>query len=225
MKKFAEQCTQNLETWDTRSKELRATTSAPPETPQPETICPSSLPKVFLSAFPLALPVHCVGTPTEDTRTTLSDSESTPTPPHTTPPSISAFSSSTLTSPTESVGSYVFSPRSDTPSTPSTHPYQLSSASSATSSSDATNAMRAAYHASVRKKRSIQNRNSWNASPIAFYSPPPPLAPRPVHPTVVLNDSPFVKESLVPPDSFLKPDDSITSDTILSPPTQMDSDP
>lgn len=219
MTKFAEQCTQNLKTWDTRSKELRATTSGtmvPPEPPQSEVPFPSSqsIPEVFLNAFPLTLPVHWVGPPAEDTMSTLPDSESlnplpthapTPTPPYTHLPSISTlFSlSSPLISPAESVGSCLLSPRLDTPSTlhshPS-HPYRPSSAGSTNSSSDATNAMRAAYHASVRKKRSIQNRNSWNASPIgsgSFYSPPPPLPTTPVQgfsPTATLDDL-LVKDS------------------------------
>ena len=197
MEPFAMQCTSNLKTWEARSSELATTTpAAPPEAPN-HSISPSRLPNNFFTAFPMTIPTHLV-TPEEQAEafgawhpiegsSSSSDvsSEHSPrldtqfTNSQTTAqlPSIYATYTpiSPLLSPVESVGSSLLSPRDQSFSSYYQRPSSAESGSSV--ASDATTAIRAAYHASIRKKRSM-NRNSWNASLTGSASSPPPQVPK-----------------------------------------------
>ncbi|KIM91611.1 hypothetical protein PILCRDRAFT_810896 [Piloderma croceum F 1598] len=198
MEPFAEQCTSNLRTWETRAAELiAAAPAAARETPS-RSVSPSRLPENFFTAFPMTIPTHFL-TPEEQAEafgtwhpTECSSASSDASSEHSYPlsetqsvnfPSTSQFPSihsayiptSPLYSPSESVGSSLLSPREQ--SGLSHHQRPSSAGSSSGVASEATTAIRAAYHASVRKKRSM-NRNSWNACNQTPPSSPPPVPPK-----------------------------------------------
>lgn len=193
MEPFAEQCTSNLRTWETRAAELIAAAPAVARESPSRSVSPSRLPENFFTAFPMTIPTHFL-TPEEQAEafgtwhpTECSSASSDASSEHSYPfsetqsvnsqstsqfPSIhSAYTpTSPLYSPSESVGSSLLSPREQP--TPSHHKRPSSAGSSSGVANEATTAIRAAYHASVRKKKSM-NRNSWNANPAPPSSPPP----------------------------------------------------
>ncbi|KAG2341633.1 HD-domain/PDEase-like protein [Suillus weaverae] len=174
METFACQCTTNLAMWVAR-KEVLSSVSAE-DSPYPPVVIPCLRPpEDFLTSFPLTLPAFVL---TADEPPASGEWHSTY------PPSDSSSSSdfgsdvhvdhpvifpslSPPASPAPSVGSsYALATRS-------------SSSSLASNTSDATQAMRAAYSASVRKKKSFHHRYSWNVTINSGSSPgistPPPL--------------------------------------------------
>lgn len=174
MEIFACQCTTNLAMWVAR-KEVLSSVSAE-DSPYPPVVIPCLRPpEDFLTSFPLTLPAFVL---TADEPPASGEWHSTY------PPSDSSSSSdfgsdvhvdhpvifpslSPPASPAPSVGSsYALATRS-------------SSSSLASNTSDATQAMRAAYSASVRKKKSFHHRYSWNVTINSGSSPgistPPPL--------------------------------------------------
>lgn len=191
MERFAQQCTHNLKTWEARSSELlMVSPDTLPEAPDP--MSQSRLPEDFSNAFPMTLPNHLV-TSDEQADTFLAwqptevfssspDTSSEYSYPHFEIHSIGSHATSQLPSPfispslipspCGSFGSCLLSPRSEHSTS---YPYcRPSSVGSSTSiASNATIAIRAAYHASVRKKGGL-NRNSWNMSPLGSTPPPPP---------------------------------------------------
>lgn len=197
MEPFAQQCTSNLRTWETRSADLTSADPAAPREAPNRPLSPSRLPDNFFTAFPMTIPAHLV-TPEEqaealgtwhsaDGSSSSSDASSEHSFPLSETQSVnpqspqlpsmhSAYTpTSPFHSPFESVGSFLLSPRDQ--SVHSNHRQRPSSAGSSSSiASDATTAIRAAYHVSVRKKRSM-NRSSWNASPC---NSTPPSVPPPV---------------------------------------------
>lgn len=170
MEIFACQCTTNLAMWVAR-KEVLSSASAD-DSPYPPVVIPCLRPpEDFLTSFPLTLPAFVL---TADEPVASGEWHSGY------PPSDSSSSSdfgsevhvdhpvvfpslSPPASPVPSVGSsYALAPRS-------------SSSSLASNTSDATQAMRAAYSASVRKKKSFHHRYSWNVTINPGTSTPPPL--------------------------------------------------
>lgn len=174
MEIFACQCTTNLAMWVAR-KEVLSSASAE-DSPYPPVVIPCLRPpEDFLTSFPLTLPAFVL---TADEPPASGEWHSAY------PPSDSSSSSdfgsdvhvdhpvifpslSPPASPVPSVGSsYALATRS-------------SSSSLASNASDATQAMRAAYSASVRKKKSFHHRYSWNVTinsgSIPGASTPPPL--------------------------------------------------
>lgn len=151
----------------------------------------------FFTAFPMALPTRLVApdvlaepssvwhrpemssSSSLSSETSYAQSDANPrTLSYNLPISVScAPGSPGLPSPCDSVGSSILSPRSDQffASTPQRPP---SASGNTTGTSDASNAIRAAYHASVRKKKSL-NRNSWNPMSYTDTGPSPsPMSPR-----------------------------------------------
>lgn len=174
MEIFACQCTTNLAMWVAR-KEVLSSSSAE-DSPYPPVVIPCLRPpEDFLTSFPLTLPAfvltadeppasgawHSAYPPSDSSSSSDFGSEV-----HVDHPVIFP-SLSPPASPVPSVGSsYALATRS-------------SSSSLASNTSDATQAMRAAYSASVRKKRSFHHRYSWNVTISSGSSPgisaPPPL--------------------------------------------------
>ncbi|KAI0915910.1 hypothetical protein AcV5_003388 [Taiwanofungus camphoratus] len=165
MEQFARQCRENLLMWETRSAELSANIEQAATTSSAPLAAQWQLVENFLSAFPPTLPESFRGA--EDQRTTFSS------------PACSSTSSasshyescesglpSPSISPSEPVSSVspLMQPRLEI--TPSHHrsPSVASTASYSTHALDATAAIRAAYKASVRKKKSF-HRSSWNPVP------------------------------------------------------------
>jgi hypothetical protein len=203
MEQFAKQCTANLRIWETRSSELIATALVTPlKEPHPP-VSPSRLPENFFNAFPMTIPTHLV-TPEEQAEAfgtwhhAEASSSSGASSEHSYPRSetqsinlqtisqLPSASASPLLPPPESPESCLLSPRE--PSVPS---YQRPSSAGSSSSiaSDATTSIRAAYHAGVRKKRSM-NRNSWNMSTRVSSPPPPsPQVPKVGFMNFVIKDS------------------------------------
>lgn len=184
MEPFARQCTSNLRMWETRSAELLVT--AAPIPPPTAPVSPSRLPEDFFTAFPMTIPTHLVtrkeqaeafGTyhPFEGSGSSSDSSSYDYSYPRSETQNLQTTSSthpssSPLISPLESVGP---SPREQY----IPHHQRPSSAGSSSSfaSEATTTTIRAAYHAGVRKKTSI-NRSSWNANP--WVSAPPPPSPQ-----------------------------------------------
>ncbi|KAF9233200.1 hypothetical protein BU15DRAFT_54219 [Melanogaster broomeanus] len=153
MQQFADQCTLNLEMWETRYLELTAENERTPCCP--EIIPPTRSPADFLTSFPLTLPTFILGYQ-EDQLPIIEW--------HTYPPSSPSTSSSSDTTP--DIG-HPSPPESPTPSSRSISfglAPRSSSSSLRGSTSPSTAAMRAAYEAGVRKKRSFY-RHSWTADP------------------------------------------------------------
>lgn len=172
MECFARQCATNLAMWEVH-QELQSSPSAE-QFPYSSVVVPSPRPpEDYLSSFPLTLPSFVL-TPeeshvSEDWHSMYPHSDSSSdvsSDLHVDHP-VTFQSPSLPASPVPSVGSYFsLAPRS-------------SSSSLASSANDATQTMRAAYSASVRKKKSFHHRRSWNASansgPSPVISMPPPL--------------------------------------------------
>lgn len=173
MECFAHQCTANLAMWEAR-QEILSSPSAK-EFPCPHVVVASPRPpEDYLCSFPLTLPAFVLS-PDESHASDEwhsiypSDSSSSSdisSDVHVEHPII-LQSTSPPASPVPSVGSFSsLAPRS-------------SSSSLASNANNATRTMRAAYSASVRKKKSFYHRHSWNASasfaPSPVISMPPPL--------------------------------------------------
>ncbi|KAG6335121.1 hypothetical protein ID866_3961 [Astraeus odoratus] len=159
MQQFADQCATNLVSWQNEQARLTSCTDqatiSPGDIPSP----PSPRPlHDFLASFPLTLPTFVLDQP---------DGPRVPWPassPQHPPSSLSSLDSNsdgqrTDTSP----------PDSPAPSVSSASFVLATRTSSGLNKKDAAVAMRAAYQAGVRKKRSFYNRYSWTAdlSPMA----------------------------------------------------------
>ncbi|KAF7971489.1 hypothetical protein HWV62_20946 [Athelia sp. TMB] len=196
LERFANQCTYNLQTWGTRAAEITAASDGGlPDVPNALLIQPG-LPEDFFTAFPMALPFHLVAPdlPAEPSRwghrpdpsssssicSEISHSQSDTLSPNLSTTALYAPGSPALPSPSDSIGSSLFSLRSEqflsgTPQRPPS-----ASSCNTNGNSDVSTSIRAAYQAqaSMRKKRSINNRNSWN--PMSYRDPisNPPNSPR-----------------------------------------------
>jgi hypothetical protein len=170
MEVFACQCTTNLAMWVAR-KEVLSSASAE-DSPYPPVVIPCLRPpEDFLTSFPLTLPAFVL---TADEPVASGEWHSAY------PPSDSS-SSSDFGSDVHVEHPVVFPslspPASPVPSVSSSYALATRSSSSslASNTSDATQAMRAAYSASVRKKKSFHHRYSWNVTIKSGTSTPPPL--------------------------------------------------
>ncbi|KAG1862710.1 hypothetical protein DFJ58DRAFT_700232 [Suillus subalutaceus] len=174
MEIFACQCTTNLAMWVARREVLSSPDAEDP--PYPPVVIPCLRPpEDFLTSFPLTLPAFVL---TADEPPTSGEWHSAY------PPSDSS-SSSDFGSEVHVEHPVVFPslspPASPVPSVGSSYALATRSSSSslASNTSDATQAMRAAYSASVRKKKSFHHRYSWNVTISSGSSPgisaPPPL--------------------------------------------------
>ncbi|TFK91193.1 HD-domain/PDEase-like protein [Polyporus arcularius HHB13444] len=207
MEQFAQQTRENLARWQARAAELASEPPLSPAIPGTPLAWPSQAPNDFLTAFPPALPdsfrmldesfyppcfhpLHHRFSSVEPSTSSSSSKSSTP---------------SQYESCESSLPSPVFSPvleASTVPMSPtvatlpprlelahlihhSRAPSVVSNAPSASSGSvfsitnEATAAIRAAYKASVRKKKSF-HRSSWNPSPTP-YTDLSPVAASPLH--------------------------------------------
>lgn len=164
MQRFADQCTSNLAMWEARLK-LPSTNERPPSSPERAT--PTRSPEDFLTSFPLTLPTFVLSYQDDHqpagewhTYSPSSPSPSSSSSSEAIPDNLLGDQLSPPASPSPSVGStsFVLAPRSSS-----------SSLRTNSSTSGAAAAMRAAYEAGVRKKRSFYNRYSWSAdlSPVS----------------------------------------------------------
>ncbi|KAI0031340.1 hypothetical protein K488DRAFT_52260 [Vararia minispora EC-137] len=155
---YASLCGSNLSVWKDRVHTL-SSASCPDtaETESTTTATPSQLPEDFLTAFPMTLPSSLVNA---DHSERLSQSE---------------WATSTASGSSESPNSPVLSP-TDPPSAAPSRAMSIISTNSTTAGlssilsascvvDSGKAAIRAAYKASVRKKPSFQNRNSWSPAP------------------------------------------------------------
>lgn len=178
MDTFARQCTTNLAMWVARRDVLSSPYAEQYPCP-PVTIPSPRPPEDFLTSFPLTLPSFFL---TPDAPPASGEWHSTY------PPSDSSSSSDASSDVhiEQPVAFPSFSPpASPAPSVGSSYALATRSSSSslASNTSDATQAMRAAYSASVRKKKSFHHRHSWNAS-ISFGSSPVISMPPPLLATI-----------------------------------------
>ncbi|EGO03733.1 hypothetical protein SERLA73DRAFT_101986 [Serpula lacrymans var. lacrymans S7.3] len=208
MAKFARQCTSNLRFWEGRRSEFTANGESGPSPDVDGPVTISQSPETFLSAFPMALPTFFMNH--QDDRLVPLDWSSTYTPSERSTsssdsdsqlidaqgaqcdslPSVPTSLSSPI-SPSDSVGSCLLSPQSEH-SVSSQRPVSIASLGS-NGLNDSTAVMRAAYQASVRKKKSF-HRYSWNTATSAL--PPPPIPPPalPTTPKVAVAQSVIVTE-------------------------------
>ncbi|KZT64550.1 HD-domain/PDEase-like protein [Daedalea quercina L-15889] len=164
---FAQQCRENLAIWIERSEQL--TTGADEPSSPTSTATQTQRVEEFLSAFPPTLP-DSFRVPEEP----LSPLMSNPSPPSSQSSGSSHYQSCESGPPSPSASSFMPTPQSpsfpharldiSTPSSQLLHsrpPSLVSVSSYSTQANDATAAVRAAYKASVRKKKSF-HRTSWN---------------------------------------------------------------
>lgn len=144
--------------WEARCLELTSTKEVPP--PLPKTAAPARSPADFLTSFPLTLPTFALSYqddqhPAGEWHTYSPSSPSSSSSSEAMPDNLLGDPSSPLISPSPSMGSasFVLAPRS-----PSSSLFTNS-----TTTSEAAAAMRAAYEAGVRKKRSFYSRYSLTA--------------------------------------------------------------
>lgn len=163
MQQFADQCTSNLAVWEARRVELTSTKEVSP--PPPKTAAPARSPADFLTSFPLTLPT-CVlichdQQSAGEWHTYSPSSPSSSSSSDAIPDNLLTDQLSPPASPSPSIGSasFVLAPRSSSSSL----------RTNCTTTSEAAVAMRAAYEAGVRKKRSFYNRLSWTGdlSPVS----------------------------------------------------------
>ncbi|TFK46808.1 HD-domain/PDEase-like protein [Heliocybe sulcata] len=170
MGRFAQQCLSNLQTWEDRCAQLNVHENA-----VLEPSCHSMTPQDYLTVFPLTLPSYFSmprmwqafqDASTSDASSSSGSRSSSPTR-YTIHVGATAAAVSTPSPPItpSDDSSSIISPRSE--AFDSLHPTSASNGSQA--GNEATAAIRAAYKASVRKKKSF-HRNSWNA-------PAPPSLP------------------------------------------------
>ncbi|KAG9309586.1 hypothetical protein JVU11DRAFT_10567 [Chiua virens] len=165
MQKFADQCTSNLAMWEARRLKLTSTKEVTP--PSPKTATPVRSPEDFLTSFPLTLPTFVLSYQEEQhpagewhTYSPSSPSSSSSSDPIPDPPFADQLSPPASPAPSAGSASFILGPRSSSSS------FRTMSTSSR---SEAAAAMRAAYSAGVRKKRSFCSRYSWTAdlSPVS----------------------------------------------------------
>ncbi|OBZ67419.1 3',5'-cyclic-nucleotide phosphodiesterase regA [Grifola frondosa] len=223
MEEFAHQCRENLALWEARCVELAAEANPPETTPGLPLAWPSQLPRDFLTAFPPALPesfrddhlssyYSASDARSFDSHSLSSGSSSSPTHYESCESSLPSPTLSPIDPPLNSLAALL--PRLEiTASLTASRPSSVASVSACSITHEATAAIRAAYKASVRKKKSF-HRSSWNPSPatastLAFaHSPlsPSPLAQSagdaPMSPpssaspsTATLSPSPLTPES------------------------------
>lgn len=165
MQLFADQCTSNLVVWETRRDELTSTKEVT-SPPSPKTAAPARLPADFLTSFPLTLPTFVLSyqddqQPAGEWHSYSPSSPISSSSSDAIPDNVPVDQLSPPASPSPSVGStsFVLAPRSSSSSL----------RTSSTTTSEAAVAMRAAYEAGIRKKRSFYNRLSWTAdlSPVS----------------------------------------------------------
>ncbi|KAI0720811.1 HD-domain/PDEase-like protein [Cerioporus squamosus] len=208
MEQFARQTRENLALWQTRAAELAAEPPVSPAVPGTPLAWPSQVPNDFLTAFPPALPesfrmleeslyppcyhpLHHRFSSVEPSTSSSSSKSSTPSQyescesslpsPVFSPvlePSAIPISPTTATLPPRLELANLAHPQSRAPSVVSTA-HSASSSSVFSITNEATAAIRAAYKASVRKKKSF-HRSSWNPSPASFASLSP-VTPSPLH--------------------------------------------
>lgn len=161
MQQFADQCTSNLAMWEARCLELTSMKDVSP--PSPKTVAPARSPADFLTSFPLALPTFVLSYqddqhPAGDWHAYPPSSPSSSSSSEPIPDNLLGDPSSPPISPSPSIGSasFVLASRFSSPSL---------CTNSTTTTKEAAVAMRAAYEAGVRKKRSFYNRYSWTADP------------------------------------------------------------
>ncbi|KAI0739159.1 HD-domain/PDEase-like protein [Daedaleopsis nitida] len=221
MECFANQTRENLASWQTRAAELSVEQDISPDATGTPLAWPSQAPNDFLTAFPPALP-DCFRIPEESpypscyhphhhrgfssVDPSTSSSSSTPSQYESCESSLPSPAFSPLLEPSPvptspitatlpprlelSTLSTLSNPHSRAPSVVSTVPSTSGSVFSITN--EATAAIRAAYKASVRKKKSF-HRSSWNPSPSSFaaISPITPPASQRSTPSVHLARSPI----------------------------------
>ncbi|KAI0697046.1 hypothetical protein BC835DRAFT_1339898 [Cytidiella melzeri] len=150
MTRFAETCAENLKTWEERCAQLAADTEHESRGTEPNTNSATQVPEDFLNAFAPTLPRSFLNEYEASTSALDSKSEffsgSSGSLPDSVPPNQLPRLEIKI-SPTPSTGG--------APSVASSSPFS--------NSHDATAAIRAAYSASVRKKKSF-HRTSWNPS-------------------------------------------------------------
>ncbi|KAH9946868.1 HD-domain/PDEase-like protein [Amylocystis lapponica] len=212
MEVFAQQCRDNLAMWVDRSIELSASAEPPATTPDVPSPCPTII-EGFLSAFPPTLPdsfrasedqqsVNSVTSgyysPTFSSGSSSSHYESC----ESSPPSPTVPSIPEALAPLSPPLDIVMPVHSRSPSIASTTAWSVQ-----TNASDATAAIRAAYKAGMRKKKSF-HRSSWNPSPPSVLpsslfsrtTTPSPLSPSSATPDG--NAIPVTPPALrVPPDA------------------------
>jgi hypothetical protein len=159
MQKFADQCAANLASWQNEQARLTNCTDgvaiSTGDIPSPPSPRP---PHEFLASFPLTLPTFALDQP---------DGPRVPWP--TSSPKHLPSSLSSVDSNSDGQRTDTSPPDSPAPSVGSGSFVLASHTSPSLSKKDAAVAMRAAYQAGVRKKRSFYNRYSWSAdlSPVA----------------------------------------------------------
>ncbi|KAI1784861.1 HD-domain/PDEase-like protein [Ganoderma leucocontextum] len=204
MERFAQQTRENFALWQARAAELEAEPAEDSEDVAGTPLAwPSQAPNDFLTAFPPALPpsfrlpedplfppfyhphhrFSSVAPSSSSGSTSLYESCESSLPSPTLSPALDPIP--TPVSPTSSGCpprlelQTSSDPHSRAPSVASTVPSTTASVSSVCSiTNEATAAIRAAYKASVRKKKSF-HRSSWNPSPTAFTPVPSPLSHTP----------------------------------------------
>jgi hypothetical protein len=187
LRRYSRQCAINLKLWEHRSQVATDPELSPKSIPPP-TSAPKT-PDDFLDAFPLTLPISLFVAPEEGpptwtpsflpppTPSSSSDASSeltqSPDPRHIDPAYLASFPPSQPISPCDSTSSLLLaSPKSEF----GPHHRRCPSGSGSTcSTNDATAALRVAWQASVRKKKSF-HRSSWSASagPDQMAPSPPP---------------------------------------------------
>ncbi|KAH7913325.1 hypothetical protein BJ138DRAFT_649557 [Hygrophoropsis aurantiaca] len=176
MAQYAQQCMENLDMWKALGVELNLDENYHDPYLKSDTISSLRPPEDYLASFPLALPTFIISSLDEQTASvdwssTYAASEhslsSSDTSSEVHPLETRIIRSDSLTSiampspprsPSPSTQSFVLAPRSQR----STSSLRYSSTSSGSQA-----AVRAAYQASVRKKKSFHHRYSWNTSPIS----------------------------------------------------------
>ncbi|EPQ52062.1 HD-domain/PDEase-like protein [Gloeophyllum trabeum ATCC 11539] len=176
MAKFALQCSSNLQTWEARCAELNVHEDAALEDPE-RSATPARMPEDFLTVFPLTLPSDFLLPQMLTTVGAVAPSSPPATP--------SEYSASSIVSPQSEVFDLL-------------HPQNSTYVGGNSAGSDANAAIRAAYKASVRKKKSF-HRNSWNPSG-AFSAPHPAVdGALPMSPRLPCSGPPYSSSHAAPP--------------------------
>jgi len=160
MQQFADQCTANLVSWQTEEAALIGSSDRAAIRPSRFPFPSPRPPQDFLGSFPLTLPTFALDQPDEPQPALLPPSS----------PSYLSSSSSSVDGHSDEHRADLSPPDSPAPSVGSGLFVLTSNRSSSSlrtmsclDKNDATVAMRAAYQAGVRKKRSFYNRYSWTS--------------------------------------------------------------
>lgn len=194
MAQFAESCVENLKTWEERCSQLAINVERQDRGTEPDLTSSIQVPEDFLNAFAPTLPRSFLNEYEASASGLDSKSEffsgSSGSQPGSRPSSAgsipySHYETCSSSSPSPPVSPFPTDsvppnqpPRLEIPTSPTPSKGREPSVTSATSffnPHDATAAIRAAYSASVRKKKSF-HRASWNPSPTEFSG----LVPRPL---------------------------------------------